>query len=239
MAYADLHCHLLWATDDGARDQDESLRLCELLVEHGFSDAAPTPHAWQELPSAAENTSRRAELQALLDARRIPLRLHPGAEHRLDGALLERVQQGDVRPLGVGNWVLVEAPHSLPLPGLEELVFRLQIAGLRVLVAHPERCFAFQDDADLARRLTEAGCALQVEIGALAGHYGRAPRKLAQRLLGDGLYAVAASDVHRPQSAEKLLAEGLPLLRKAVGEAGLRTLLDDNPRRVLRGEALS
>jgi hypothetical protein len=50
---------------------------------------------------------------------------------------------------------------------------------------------------------------------------------------------VAASDVHRPQSAEKLLSEGLPLLRKAAGEALLRTLLDDNPRRILRGEALS
>jgi len=208
-------------------------------VEHGFSDAAPTPHAWPELPTEAENTMRRGELQALLDARRIPLRLHPGAEHRLDGALLERVQQGDVRPLGAGRWVLVEAPHALPHPGLEQLCFRLQIAGLRVLVAHPERCRAFQDDAALAQRLCDAGCALQIEIGALAGHYGREPKKLAQRLLAAGLYAVAASDVHRPQSAEKLLTEGLPLLRKAVGEAALRTLLDDNPRRVLRGEALS
>jgi protein-tyrosine phosphatase len=239
MSFADLHCHLLWATDDGPRDQDESLRLCELLVEHGFSDAAPTPYAWPELPSAAENAARRAELQALLEGRRIPLRLHPGAEHRLDGALLERIGQGDVRPLGPGPWVLVEAPHSLPLPGLEQLIFRLQIAGQRVLVAHPERCRAFEDDHGLARRLTEAGCALQLEIGALAGHYGRPAKKLAQRLLGDGLYSVAASDVHRPQSAEKLLTEGLPLLRKAAGDALLRTLLDDNPRRVLRGEALS
>ena len=238
MAFADLHCHLLWATDDGARDQEESLRLCELLVEHGFSDAAPTPHAWPELPSCEDNAIRRVELQALLDARRIPLRLHPGAEHRLDGALLERVGKGDVRPLGAGPWVLVEAPHALPLPGLEQLCFRLRIAGLRVLVAHPERCRAFQDDAALGERLVEAGCALQLEIGPLSGHYGQGPRKLAHKLLGDGLYAVAASDVHRPQSAEKLLTEGLPALRKAVGESGLRTLLDDNPRRVLRGEAL-
>ena len=238
MPFADLHCHLLWATDDGARDAAESLRLCELLVEHGFSEAAPSPHAWPENPDAAGNAARRAELQALLDERGVPLRLHPGAENRLDGALLDRAAKGDARPLGAGAWVLVEAPHMLPLPGAEQLCFRLQIAGLKVLIAHPERCRAFQDDPALARRLVDAGCALQIELGSLAGHYGREPRKLAQRLLDDELVTVAASDVHHPQSGQKLLAEGLPALRKAVGEAALQRLLDVNPRRILRGEAL-
>ena len=238
MAFADLHCHLLWATDDGARTAAESVRLCELLVEHGFSEAAPSPHAWPELPGPEKNQVRRSELQALLVEKGIALQLHAGAENRLDGALLERAARGDARPIGAGAWVLVEAPHTLPLPGAEQLCFRLQIAGHKVLIAHPERCRVFQDDPQLLRRLVAAGCALQVEIGSLAGHYGKEPRKLAQRLLDDGLVTVAASDVHHPQSAEKLLSEGLPALRKAIGEAALQTLLDVNPRRILRGEAL-
>ena len=238
MPFADLHCHLLWATDDGPRDAAESLRLCELLVEHGFTEAAPSPHAWPDLPGPGENAARRAELQALLEEKGVPLQLHPGAENRLDGALLDRAALGDARPIGAGTWVLVEAPHTLPLPGAEQLCFRLQVKGLRVLIAHPERCRAFHDDPSLARRLVDAGCALQVEIGSLAGHYGKPPRRLAQRLLDDGLVTIAASDVHHPESGQRLLSEGMPALRKAVGEAALQRLLDRNPRRILRGEAL-
>jgi hypothetical protein len=45
--------------------------------------------------------------------------------------------------------------------------------------------------------------------------------------------------VHRPTSGIRLLEQGMPILRKAVGEAAMTTLLDTNPRRILRGEALS
>ncbi len=237
MGYADLHCHLLWDTDDGCRDADESLALCNALVQSGFSEAAPTPHAWPELPDAASNGARRGELKALLEENGVALALHPGAENRLDGALLERIAQGDARPLGAGNWLLAEASHQLPQPGLEELCFRLQVSGKKILVAHPERCRCFFEDPQLAQRLVDSGCALQLELGTLAGIYGKDAARMGRKLLDQGLYAVAASDVHRPQSGIRLLEQGIPALRRAVGEPGLTRLLDENPRRILRGEA--
>jgi protein-tyrosine phosphatase len=239
MPYADLHCHLLWATDDGCRDESESLALCRALAEHGFSDAAPSPHAWPENPDARANGARRGELAALLAENGIALALHAGAENRLDGELLERARKQDARPIGAGNWLLAEASHHLPNPGLEELCFRLRVEGYRVLIAHPERCRAFFDDAALAQRLVESGCALQLELGTLANIYGKDSARLGRKLLDAGLYAVAASDVHRPQSGIRLLELGLPALRKAVGEVALLRLLDENPRRILRGEALA
>lgn len=239
MGYVDLHCHLLWDTDDGPRTPEESLRLCRSLSAHGFTEAAPTPHAWPELPDCAGNDARRAELASLLAREGVALVLHPGAENRLDDELLSRVARKDARPLGAGAWVLVEAPHQLPLPVMPELCFRLQVAGLKVLVAHPERCRAFHDDAALAQRLVDAGCALQLELGSLTGAYGRAAEKLARALLDQGLVAVAASDVHRPDSGERMLAAGLAALHKTVGAAAVTTLLDQNPRRILRGEPLS
>jgi protein-tyrosine phosphatase len=236
--FADVHCHPLWAVDDGPRTADEAVRLCRELAARGFDDVAATAHAWPELPDAVQTAARRAELQALLAAQGVPLRLHAGAENRLDGELLERVARGDARPLGAGNWVLVEAPHRLPLPGMAELCFRLQISGLRVAVAHPERCRAFHDDQGLAARLSQAGCALQVELGSLAGAYGRAPARLARELLDAGLVSLAASDLHTAGAAGRLLDEGLAAMHKAVGHKAMQLLLDDHPRRVLRGEPL-
>ena len=48
-----------------------------------------------------------------------------------------------------------------------------------------------------------------------------------------------ATDVHQAKSGAKLLAAGIPALRKVVGEDALRVLLDHNPRRVLRGLPLA
>jgi protein-tyrosine phosphatase len=239
MPFADLHAHLLWGLDDGARDEPESLQLCRLLAEQGYSDAAATPHAGPELPDAAAADGRRAELAASLSAAAVPLRLHPGAEHRLDGDLLEQAARGAARALGRGRWVLAEAPLELPLPGMEQLCFRLQVLGLQPLLAHPERCRAFQDEPALAQRLVAAGAALQLDLCALVGAYGHAARKLAERLLGEGLYAVAASDLHRAEPSMRLFPPALAAIRRLAGEASALRLLDRNPHRVLRGEALS
>jgi protein-tyrosine phosphatase len=238
MGYLDLHVHLLWGLDDGARDEDESLELCAALAGAGFTAAAPSPHALPELPGEAEAEERRVQLVALLGERGLGLELHRGAENRLDGELLERAGRGAARPVGAGPWVLAEAPFSLPLPGAEQLCFRLQVAGLRPLLAHPERCRAFQDDPALARRLVEAGSALQLNLGSLVGVYGRDVRRRAERLLAEGLYAVAASDLHRPEAADRTLGEGLEALRRQAGDAAVQLLLDQNPHRLLRGEVL-
>ena len=66
--------------------------------------------------------------------------------------------------------------------------------------------------------------------------YGKPARKLAERLLGEGLYAVGATDLHEPWSARDWLEEALAQLEKRAGATGARRLLDENPRRILAGE---
>ena len=66
--------------------------------------------------------------------------------------------------------------------------------------------------------------------------YGRVARKQAERFLGEGLYAVAATDLHRPEEARRWLEAGLRALEKRAGADGLRRLCSENPRRILRGE---
>ena len=47
----DLHCHLLWGIDDGARTPDDSLEMARLLVGLGFRHVACSPHARPEFAS--------------------------------------------------------------------------------------------------------------------------------------------------------------------------------------------
>ncbi len=62
--------------------------------------------------------------------------------------------------------------------------------------------------------------------------------KLAERFLGEGLYAVAATDLHHAEGAEEWVPEALETLEKRAGRAGFDTLLDRNPRHILAGDEL-
>lgn len=240
MGLVDLHCHLLWALDDGVETAEEAVAAARLLASLGFSDAAPSPHANPDWPSGDEAACerRRAELQALLAAEGIGLTLHRNTENKLDEGFLARADGPGRRGLGEAQrWALVELPFRGGVPSLPDLVFRLRRKGISPLFAHPERCAEFERPGR-AEEVVRLGGALQLNVASLIGLYGKTPRKLAERFLDDGLYAVAATDLHHPAGAEEWIPEALDALETRVGRQAFDRLLSDHPRRVLLGEEL-
>jgi protein-tyrosine phosphatase len=241
MGYVDLHCHLLWDLDDGCETPGQTVAAARLLVDLGFSDAAPSPHVVLGLPSgdASRAEARRAEATALLVREGVPLALHANAENRLDEEFLARAGGEGRRGIGAAQrWVLVEVPFRTGVPALPDLVFRLRRQGVAPLFAHPERCAEFERPGR-AEEVVRLGGALQLNVGALAGVYGREARRLAERFVSEGLYAVASTDLHRPEGVREWLPEALVALEKRAGAAGLERLLGENPRRILAGEELA
>jgi protein-tyrosine phosphatase len=241
MGYVDIHCHLLWGIDDGCRTPDEAVEAARALVGAGFSDAAPSPHTRPEFASADRLLceSRLVDLQAVLAREGIPLKTHAGAENYLDDSFMERVSRGEPRGLGESErHVLVELPFQSQVPTVLDLVFRLKVKGISPIFAHPERCAEFEREGR-ASEVVRLGAALQLDLGALLGRYGRAARKLAERFLGEGLYALAATDLHSPEGALGWIADALLELEKRAGAASVRRLCEENPRCALAGEELS
>jgi protein-tyrosine phosphatase len=238
MGFVDLHNHLLWGLDDGCETPEDTLAAARLLVALGWSDVAASPHAAAAFasgdPGFAE--ARRAEAAELLAREGIPLALHSNAENKLDEEFLARAAGEGRRGIGgPQRWVLVEVPFQVGVPALPDLVFRLKRMGVSPLFAHPERCAEFERPGR-AEEVVRLGGALQLNVGALTGLYGKAARKRAEQLLSDGLYAVAASDLHRPDGAQDWLEASLEALEKRAGASALQDLLVVNPRRILAGE---
>lgn len=240
MGRVDLHNHILFGVDDGATDAAEAIAMAEALVKAGYSDIVTTPHCKPDMdPAESLVDARRAELQALLDAKRIPLRLHAGCENHLTPQFVERVEAGHPRPLAGSSFVLVELPFATGVPGLRELLFKLMLRKVRPVMAHPERCAHFTGRIDAAIELVDAGCALQIEVGSLAGIYGGPARRYAEALLDEGLVTIAATDSHHPKSTTEIVTAGLKAMTKALGPSKVQWLTEENPARVLRGEPLA
>lgn len=240
MGYVDLHCHLLWGIDDGCATAEDALEAARALVDLGYADAAPTPHARNDFPSLDGELCRErfGALAAMLEREQVPLRVHRAAENFLDDAFMDRLGKGDPRGYGEsGRYVLLELPFAAAVPSLPDLVFRVRLKGHSPLFAHPERCLEFERPGR-AEEVVRLGGALQLDLGALLGRYGREPRRVAERLLDAGLYAVAATDLHGPGEVRRWVAEAHRELVRRAGEAAAARLLGENPRRVLGGEDL-
>ncbi len=227
----DIHNHALPAVDDGARSLTEAVQIVRGLVACGFDTLAPSPHhgggsGGDVRPEKAR--AARSLLTQALDAASISVNLLPNSEHCVTPELFERMADGhEITPIGgAGHWLLVELPWE-GVPKVDELLFRIQTKGYRVVLAHPER-YQFMEP-DHARELVERGVKLQLEIGSFVGVYGDRARKRAEELLETGDAHILASDVHRPEQCE-WVAAALEHLRGAYGEELVELGCDGNPR---------
>jgi protein-tyrosine phosphatase len=233
----DLHCHLLPGVDDGAKTLADTLEMARALVDLGFSTVAPSPHARPEYAPRETVEARLAEVGAALEREGIALTLGRNAENVLDEAFLKGLGTSEARMLGAGPYVLVELPYTAPVPALPDILFRIRLKGARPVIAHPERCREFERKGRAAEAV-RAGALLQMDVGALIGRYGGTPKKQARAFLDEGLYTLAATDLHAPTGARDWVGRALAELRGQVGERAFGQLFQEHPRRLLVGEPL-
>jgi protein-tyrosine phosphatase len=142
--------------------------------------------------------------------------------------------------LGGGPYLLVESPFSPAIGSFEPLVLDLLMRGHRVLLAHPERCPAFQHNPDRLEQLVQSGVLVQVTAGSMAGVFGSTVRRFTAALIRDGIVHVVASDAHDAVKRAPGLTEGFASLeRELPGIGELQPWLTEGvPRAILDGTPL-
>ena len=193
-AFVDCHSHVLPSGDDGARSVAEGAELCREAARRGTGLLFATPHVWPHLLLSEERErSIREAFARLAPVAGLELRL--GWELTPSPTLL-----GDdpwrYELEGTGR-VLMEVPFAGPADGLFALAEHAQRAGLKPVIAHPERTEAVQAEPRIAAELAERGWLVQVNATSLTGYHGPLSELLAWDLLESGHVAVVASDGHR------------------------------------------
>src|SRR5215831_6565428 len=113
----DIHCHVLPGIDDGPRSLDESLTLCRSLMRDGITTVIATPHQLGRYDGhncAKEVRRRVAELQTILDQKKIPLKILSGGEVRIDERITKLLHDDHILTLADGKrYLLLELPSSV------------------------------------------------------------------------------------------------------------------------------
>lgn len=190
----DIHSHILFALDDGARTAKESGEMLRQARAAGVTEIVATPHVYKPGFDWTHARAQLARLQKLT-----PIRLRLGSEVHINLLAHTGLSHAPDYCVEGTRALLIEFdPYALP-PKLDRVVLTLQSLGTVVRIAHPERYIPVQTDLEIAQTLFNMGCELQISAGSLLSSVPMpAAGACAKKLLKKGLVKWIASDAHRP-----------------------------------------
>jgi tyrosine-protein phosphatase YwqE len=219
----DIHSHFIPGIDDGALNLAQSIELLTAMRELGYRKVITTPHV---MADGYRNTPEmiigglekvRAEVRRV----GLDIEVEAAAEYYLDHALEEQVRAATVLTFG-DRLLLFELPFVSEPAILLNLVFQMQTAGYRPVLAHPERYAFWYSDFSKYERLKERGVLFQLNLVALSGAYGPRAKEIAERLIDAGHYELLGSDCHNMNHVQAIHNTlGRPYLHKLIGSGKL------------------
>src|SRR3954471_8933765 len=176
---------------------EATLDLARAQVAAGVRQVLATPHVTWDIPTTSEQVASGVEkVNAKLRDEEIPLEVLTGGELAL--TKVPELDDDELRALALGGgpWLLVESPLTPSAAGFDTVLHHLQARGHRLVLAHPQRCPAFQREPERLASLVHAGMLTSITAGALVGRFGSTVERYAHELVRDGLVHNVASDSH-------------------------------------------
>lgn len=191
----DMHCHILPGVDDGSSSLKESLAMVEAARAVGIDEIVCTPHCRDPY----------FDWDAMWDAYRTLATAVPDMTIRMGF----EVNHSKLMELGL-EWIdhlafadtdefLLELDtrcRPYDFDEYQRTIYAIQGRGFQVIIAHPERYRAIQDDIQLAYDLVNMGCELQASTDFVGGGRFGDELRPAKRMLKEGLYTYFGSDAH-------------------------------------------
>lgn len=233
----DIHTHILYGVDDGAKSVSDAMGLLEEESRQGVEQILLTPHYGMKFghPEAELLRERYHKLCMEAEAYYPNLKLYLGSELYYEQETVRRLKEGSALTLNGTSYVLVEFGVSASFSGILRAVQELCYAGFRPVLAHVERYQAVFGHLDRAWELVDSGALLQVNAGSVIGGFLDKKAAFCRKLLKEGLLHLLGSDCHDLARRVPNMERGAEILLKKKAEH----ILIENPQNLLKGKSIS
>ena len=208
----DIHHHLIYGVDDGSPDLKTSLAMAHEAAKDGITHIVCTPHASDDIPYRDADRPASDSRVARAARRRHRARAWDATSTCRPKTSLRRDHDPLRYSINRKGYLLIEFPNSAISPQLSDAMFRLQSAGYKLIVTHPERYPAVQNDPELLADWMRMGCLVQVTANALYGRCGKMAEDLSNELLQPQLDSLSG-DRRAPHDMASAAFEGRLRLR--------------------------
>ena len=179
------------------------------MAKAGCRDFVFTPHMNPDVyPDVGESRHREVYEEF---SRKIPVEWNVStalaAEYMVVNGFENRAANEADRLLTYADGsILIEMSYYFRSKNLEQTIFELNMAGLKPILAHPERYLYMAESLGEFDRIVEMGCRLQMNLMSVTGKYGPDSIKILTHLLKHGMYSFCATDLHSLHQLESILS---------------------------------
>lgn len=240
MRFADIHNHILFGVDDGAKTEAEMRLFLDALYTDGARHICFTPHYHpgyfgenRDQVQKAFATARQYTTQHYPD-----LVLYLGNELRYEHSFSEWLSRERCQTLNDTQYLLVDFVSAESADVIMHAMTRILNSGFLPVLAHVERYRSFYRKKRALELLKTWGVVLQVDAQAPLGGFGYETKKRSFKLLDAGLIDVIASDAHTMFDCKTKLSSCYRALADRYGEHYASALFWNNPLCILKGKEI-
>lgn len=232
----DIHTHILPEMDDGAKNYEESLKLCRLGRNQHIKKTVVTPHfnAMGDIESFLSQRDEKVRiLTKNLKLNGIDMEIFSGAEVFVNDDIF---YAQNLRRLTINNsrYLLVEFDFfGNTLRDIHGYLNELYSMDLIPIIAHPERYEYFQNNYDAVNELASRGILFQLNAGSLASRDGREEFELAYEMAYKGVASFIATDAHSFQRRPNDIGDMLRAFPQDIDVRQMQKMLDLNAELIL------
>ncbi len=197
--YIDIHSHVLWDIDDGSKDIDETINLCDMAARSGTEHLFMTPHLiyWDSAGDLYDEREYKYEqLSEILVEEGIEIKIHKGFEILCDDDIFG-VSFFKPYTLCGSRYILIE--FDFFKTNVDDVISwcnYLISFGLIPIIAHPERYQFFIQEESVIDELSQMGVLFQINSGSAAGMFGSKVQRFAEKMINKGYADFVGSDAH-------------------------------------------
>ncbi len=211
MNMIDIHSHILPGIDDGSKSIEMSLEMLRNAEKDGTKKIVATPHFCRGY--GEEQYSSVKEMVKSLNHKAkeagINISILYGQEDYSE-EILSDYKEGLIGTIEGTNYMLFELPMRENLDeSIFDLLYELQILGVKLILAHPERYKFIMDNPSMINRFIEEDILLQMNAGSICGSFGKNVKKTAEILVKHGVYNFIGSDAHDNEVRVTGINEGI------------------------------
>lgn len=237
----DIHSHVLWGMDDGSRDLETTIELCDMAAESGTGTLFLTPHLlyWETSEKLYDKRERKVEqLEEILYEERIPLKIEKGFEILCDDDILD-IKYFKPYTLCGSRYLLMEFNFFKPTyDDVRAWCEYVKSFGVVPVIAHPERYSFFLNDYSAIDKLSKKGVLFQVNSGSLAGMFGVDVQDFAERMVNLGFCDFIGSDAHDVRRRNTDISFCLDNSPYGLNEEALDKALFVNPQYIIKDKQI-
>lgn len=231
----DIHSHLIFGVDDGAKTLEDSIKTINLLEKLNIKKVICTPHLchgdMEHIKAIKENYLKVREI-----AKQKNIDLYLGSEILITSETTNLLLKKRLRSLDGKKYVLVEFKRNENMDEDKAIALLEDIIdiGYRPILAHPELYLNYRN-IKFIKKLKEIGILLQLDASSiLRKKTSRKIYKYSKKLLKNKLIDIIASDNHSNEKRNYLvMKEAYKVINKKFGKEYTDLLFSINPNEVL------